>query len=234
MTFDYRLVLFGLLSYLAGGIPSGYLIARRLRGIDIREHGSGNPGAANVYRIVGPAAGWSTMAFDALKGWLPVVLAARAFPESLEGRMLCGALAIVGHVWTPFLGLRGGKGVATSAGVFFALMPVPALCAFAGFVLATALSGHISVGSMTAAALMPAGAVLFREPGPLTAMAALAAALVLVRHIPNLRRLLGRQEPPFPSARATQERANGQRREGREGSPDLFHRHHSERVHHLP
>lgn len=200
MEIDYRLVLFGFLSYLAGGIPSGYLIAKQVKGIDIRKHGSGNPGAANVYRQVGPAAGWATMVFDAMKGWLPVVLAQHLFPGSLAASMVCGALAIFGHLWTPFLGFKGGKGVATSAGVFAALIPLPTLLVFVGFVVATAASGHISAGSMTGALLMPIGCVLFKEDLPRTLMAAGVSALILYKHLPNLKRLLGGAEPAVHEA----------------------------------
>src|SRR5688572_24701312 len=108
---DPLAIALALASYIAGGVPSGYLIARRLRGIDIREHGSGNPGAANVYRVVGRGAGLACFLLDALKGFLPVLLARRLYPDHILVQVLCGAMAIVGHVWTVFLRLRGGKGV---------------------------------------------------------------------------------------------------------------------------
>ena len=194
MVIDYRLILLGFLSYLAGGIPSGYLIARKLKGIDIREYGSGNPGAANVYRVVGFGAGWATMVFDALKGYLPVLLAGRVYPDSLWPAIACGGLAIVGHVWTPFLGLRGGKGVATSSGVFLALMPAPMLCAIAVFVAAVALTKHISAGSIGGAVTLPVAAFVVGEPTALSVMSVAVAALILVRHTSNLKRLLGGKE----------------------------------------
>lgn len=180
-------------SYFSGAVPSGYLIAKRLRGIDIREHGSGNPGAANVYRVVGAAAGTATLAADSLKGFLPVFAARRlAAPGDPLFMALCGALAIVGHIWTVFLGFRGGKGVATAAGVFAALLPVPMVPAVLVFIAGTALSGHISVGSMLAALALPAAALLYGSPAPLSALALAACVLILIRHIPNLKRLLGR------------------------------------------
>src|SRR3974390_3170536 len=95
-------VLFAGLSYLAGGIPTGYLIARRLKGIDIREHGSGNPGAANVYRVVGRWDGWGTLAIDALKGFVPVLIARYFYPDDPGVQVACGGAAIVGHIWTVF------------------------------------------------------------------------------------------------------------------------------------
>ena len=191
---DFSILGVCLLSYLAGGIPTGYLIARRLKGIDIREHGSGNPGAANVYRVVGHGAGAATLLVDALKGFFPVLLARYLFPSTYWVQILCGASAIIGHDWTIFLGFRGGKGVATSAGVFLALLPKPILGALAVFAVGVALTGHISVGSMGAALLFPFFSLLFKEPLPLTLMAAAASCLILIKHIPNFRRIvLGRE-----------------------------------------
>ena len=186
-----------ILSYLSGGIPSGYLIARRAKGIDIREHGSGNPGAANVYRVVGLRAGWLTLALDALKGYVPVMIARSLFPASPGLVAACGGLAIIGHIWTVFLGFRGGKGVATSCGVFAALLPVPTLLAFMVFVAVVAWSGHISAGSMTGAALLPAFSAALGEPRLFTALAAASGALILYKHIPNMRRLWLEREPAF-------------------------------------
>lgn len=194
---DYRLILFALFSYVAGGVPSGYIIARALKGIDIREHGSGNPGAANVYRTVGPAAGWATMFFDSMKGCLPVLLVMHFFPDQLWVQMGCGGLAIAGHIWTVFLRFKGGKGVATSAGVFAALLPLPMLCSFVAFALAAGLSKHISVGSMCGAALLPVTSFMFGEPLPLTAMTLAVSLLILYKHIPNMQRLLAGRELHF-------------------------------------
>lgn len=118
-------------SYFLGGIPTGYLIGR-LKSIDIRQHGSGNPGTANVYRTMGALPGIITFAVDFLKGFVPSFIAIHYF--YCEGAawnslghwwipVAAGGLAIAGHIWTPFLSFKGGKGVATSAGVFMALLP---------------------------------------------------------------------------------------------------------------
>ena len=219
MLIDNRLILLGFLSYLAGGIPSGYMIARRVKGIDIREHGSGNPGAANVYRIVGVGAGWATMIFDALKGYIPVLLAQHLYPGELWAAIACGALAIIGHVWTPFLGLRGGKGVATSSGVFLALMPVPMLFSLAAFVLAVAATKHISAGSMLGALTLPVAAFAVSEPRPLALMSVAVAALILARHTSNLRRLLGGAEATFGAADGKQPHPPEERRQPRSSTP---------------
>ena len=216
---DSHAVLLCAASYLSGGIPSGYLIARWAKGIDIREHGSGNPGAANVYRVVGRWAGWGTLTIDALKGFLPVMAAKQAYADRPEVLVACGAAAIVGHIWTVFLRFRGGKGVATSCGVFAALLPLPTLFSFLVFIAAVAATGHISVGSMLAALVVPILSVALRQPAPYSAMSAVVAALILVKHIPNIRRLLDRRElafqdgtgkPPMPKA-AEPEDANKRR-----------------------
>lgn len=190
---DYRAAGLILSSYLAGGIPAGYLIVRRLKGFDIRERGSGNPGTANVYRMAGPLAGALTLTVDALKGYLPVLLAQRCYPGSLVP-MLCGSAAVIGHDWTVFLSFRGGKGVATSGGVFAALMPKAVACAAAVFAAGFAASGHISVGSMAAAAALPLISFCFGEPLSLTFLAIASALLIFYKHIPNIERLMARKE----------------------------------------
>ncbi len=177
------------LSYLLGAVPTGYLVVRRLRGIDIRRHGSGNPGTANVYRVAGPWPGALTLLVDAGKGCLPVLLAERWFPGRPLLALAAGAAAIFGHDWTVFLGFKGGKGVATSAGVFAALMPRAAGCAALAFVAGFAITGHISVGSMSAALALPLGGVIFGYPAFLNGAAAAAAALIVFKHLPNIKRL---------------------------------------------
>ena len=142
-----------LVSYFLGAIPTGYLIAKKVMGIDIREHGSGNPGAANVYRTVGKWAGVSTFLVDALKGFIPVSAAlylCADYPHKYWVAIACGTIAILGHMWTIYLKFRGGKGVATSAGVFAALLPIPTAIAFGVFVICVALWGRISIGSICA------------------------------------------------------------------------------------
>lgn len=191
---DWPIAGLAALSYLAGGIPTGYLVVKRLRGIDIREHGSGNPGTANVYRVAGAFPGAVTLTVDALKGYLPVLIAQRLYPERFWIPILCGALAIIGHDWTVFLGFRGGKGVATSAGVFLAMMPLPMACTIAVFIAGVWATGHISIGSMAGAAALPIFSAVFKEPLQLTLLTAVSGALILYKHIPNIRRLREKKE----------------------------------------
>lgn len=188
---DAAIILFG---YLAGGIPTGYLVVKRLKGYDIRTKGSGNPGTANVYRNAGALAGSITLVIDALKGFAPVFLSISLQPRRPELAIAAGAAAIIGHNWTPLLGFKGGKGVATSAGVFLALLPWPMAATMVVFALAVKLSGHISVGSMSAAAALPVAAIAFGSKEAYCIAAACAGVLIIYKHIPNLKRLKENRE----------------------------------------
>ncbi|ACC98663.1 Conserved hypothetical integral membrane protein DUF205 [Elusimicrobium minutum Pei191] len=192
------MIVLAIISYLLGGIPTGYLIARKTMGIDIREHGSGNPGAANVYRTVGAKAGWATFIIDAFKGFVCVRLALFFFPNNYILAIACGTIAIAGHMWTPYLKFRGGKGVATAAGVFAAMMPIPIIVAFVVFAAAVWYSGHISVGSIFAAAVLPIAAwTVGGQPKEVNIMATIIALVVIYKHIPNMKRLLAKKELNF-------------------------------------
>jgi glycerol-3-phosphate acyltransferase PlsY len=188
---NFRVGALFVFSYLAGGIPTGYLVVKRLYGYDIRTVGSGNPGTANVYRNAGVLPGLITLTVDALKGFAPVFLGLKLYPDSRALSIALGAAAIVGHNWTPFLRFKGGKGVATSAGVFSALIPVPMLMTAAAFLLAVKISGHISVGSMAGAVALPVAAALYGAPHAFTYAAAAAGAMILLKHVSNVKRLLG-------------------------------------------
>lgn len=188
---DAALMLFG---YFAGGIPTGYLVVKRLKGYDIRTKGSGNPGTANVYRNAGAMAGAITLIVDALKGYAPVYLSLVLQPRRPELAIACGAAAIIGHNWTPLLGFKGGKGVATSAGVFLALMPWPMAATMAAFAIAVKVSGHISVGSITAACALPIAAIAFGQQTAYCIAAGVAGALIVYKHIPNIKRLIENKE----------------------------------------
>ncbi|HNW44815.1 MAG TPA: glycerol-3-phosphate 1-O-acyltransferase PlsY [Elusimicrobiales bacterium] len=195
-------------SYVLGAIPSGYIVGR-LKGIDIRQHGSGNPGTANVYRTLGPLPGMITFTFDFLKGFAPTLIAARYFfdpanyADFSKGHwwipVTAGALAIAGHIWTIFLNFHGGKGVATAAGVFMALLPGPTAGAFGVFAVAVALTKHISVGSMSAAVALPILCFIFARDyqKPFTLLALAVCTLIFYTHIANIRRILKGKELSF-------------------------------------
>ena len=190
-----------LISYFLGAVPTGYLIAKKTMGIDIREHGSGNPGAANVYRTVGKWAGVSTFLVDALKGFIPVCAALKlcaGHPYRYWVAIACGTIAILGHMWTIYLKFRGGKGVATSAGVFAALLPVPTAIAFASFVVCVALWGRISIGSIVACIVLPICSFFIgKHPLAVNLMVTAIGALVIYKHVPNIKRLLQQKELKF-------------------------------------
>lgn len=185
------------LSYFLGAIPSGYLITKRIKGFDIRNYGSGNPGAANVYRIVGKKAGWTTFTCDALKGAIAVLLAKFFASEVPWLPVACGFIAICAHMWTVFLKFRGGKGVATSAGVFGALLPIPTVIAFLSFVLVVWRTGRISPGSIVACIVLPIAAWISGASLFYIIFCAIVAAIVIYKHIPNIKRMLANKELNF-------------------------------------
>ena len=186
-----------ILSYFLGAIPSGYLITKKIKGFDIRNYGSGNPGAANVYRIVGKKAGWATFTCDALKGAVAVILAKILAPEVAWLPIACGFIAICAHMWTVFLKFRGGKGVATSAGVFGALLPIPTLIAFLSFIIVVWRTGRISPGSILACIVLPLAAWLTGASLPYIIFCIIVAAIVIYKHIPNIKRMLEHKELNF-------------------------------------
>ncbi len=186
-----------IVSYFLGAIPSGYLITKKIKGFDIRDYGSGNPGAANVYRIVGRKAGWATFICDALKGAVAVMLAKFIAPDVAWLPIACGFMAICAHMWTVFLKFRGGKGVATSAGVFGALLPIPTGIAFLSFILVVWRTGRISPGSILACIVLPIAAWLTGASLPYIIFCAIVAAIVIYKHIPNIKRMLANKELNF-------------------------------------
>jgi glycerol-3-phosphate acyltransferase PlsY len=200
-----RLALAFIGSYLLGSIPAAY-IAGRARGIDLRKHGSGNLGATNVIRVLGARMGLLVFAFDMLKGAVPVMFFPRWVPvevmpmhDPLVFGILCGVFAIAGHTRPVFLGLgKGGKGVATAAGVFLALAPVQATLALLVFIVVLWSSGYVSLGSLTSATLLPV--LLGLTVGvrsPLFVISALIAVFVFWTHRANIQRLRTGQEHQF-------------------------------------
>ena len=181
-----------LASYLLGAIPFGLLVARAAAGKDVRAVGSGNIGATNVARAAGRGAAIVTLALDAAKGFIPAVLADSAgFPAWTPAA--CGVAAVVGHCFPVWLRLRGGKGVATGLGVALALAPWAALCGAAVWLVLYGLLRISSVGSLAGVAAALLFAALTSSRWSIAAMGAIAAIVVL-RHRANLRRLLRHEE----------------------------------------
>jgi glycerol-3-phosphate acyltransferase PlsY len=181
------------LGFLTGSIPFGVLLARR-RGVDIRATGSGNIGATNVARVIGVRLGVIVLVLDAIKGALPVALAQR-LDLGDPAIAVTGLAAVCGHCFSPWLRLRGGKGVATALGVFVVVAPIAAGIAVAVFAVVAAATRIPAVGSLVAT-LVLAGVCATRSSPPIALLAAACAALIFVRHRSNLVRLLGRDDRP--------------------------------------
>ena len=183
-------------AYLLGSIPFAWLIGRLFYGLDIREHGSGNVGATNVYRVIGWQPGMVCLLLDAFKGALPV-LAAEYFQQRHEV-VVCWALAaILGHSRSIFLKFGGGKSVATAAGAIFAMSKWVGLCTVGTWGLLFALTRIVSVGSLAGAISLPIWMVVWSQPKSYLAFSVLAALFVIFRHRSNLSRLLAGQEGRF-------------------------------------
>ena len=190
------------LSYVLGSIPAGLWLGLALRGVDIREHGSGNIGATNTFRALGAKIGGTAFLFDVTKGLAPV-LAARYGPGSAYLPMLCGLAAILGHSFSVFLRFRGGKGVATSTGAFLGLAPCATLVAGLVFGLVFWRSRFVSAASISAAAALALAVFLVPLiPGvtiaaPVQYVAVAVAALVIWKHRSNIRSLRKGDEHRF-------------------------------------
>ena len=183
-------------SYLLGSIPFGLLIAKRLRGIDIRLEGSGNIGATNVYRVVGPAAGLAVFTLDLLKGAVPCWVMLMVNPDKTWA-MVAGLAAIIGHSLSVFLKFKGGKSVATGFGILIGIAPEVGGIAIGIFVVVVALTRKVSLGSIIGAASVPVFLVLFHYPPPVIGLISLAVLLIIFRHLGNIKRLLNGTEPSF-------------------------------------
>ena len=197
-----------LVAYLIGSIPFGYLIVRHKVGADIRESGSGGTGATNVSRRAGKAAGVFTLVLDALKGVLAIIVAQIIIGESgssIDWLTAAAAIAVIaGHIFPVWLRFRGGKGVATGAGVFLMLAPIALFCAAIILVVVVWITKYVSLGSMVAAAIIPLFVwmdMVFIKPitdlWPLLTAAVAGAMLIIFAHRGNIRRLAEGTEPKF-------------------------------------
>ncbi|HSJ07657.1 MAG TPA: glycerol-3-phosphate 1-O-acyltransferase PlsY [Longimicrobiales bacterium] len=184
-----------LAAYLLGGFPTSYVAGRVLRGIDLRHHGSGNLGATNAFRVLGGRAAVPIFVVDILKGFLPTYF----FPafdgsSAWAWALAYGAAAILGHVFSAYVGFRGGKGVATGAGVFLALAPVAVLIGLAVWLTLVFATGYVSVASIAAAALLPPLAALTGAPREVVALGMVLAVFINLAHRANIGRLLRGEE----------------------------------------
>ena len=202
-----------LIGFLLGGIPSGLLVGRA-RGVDLRTAGSKNVGATNAFRVLGAPWGALVFVMDAAKGFaaslIPRIATGTSLgtvpPDLLVPTLAAGIAAILGHVFSPWLGFKGVRGVATSLGVFLGILPKPTLLAFGLWIVLVAISRRVSVGSIGAAIAYPflVAWATAGDPqrGVLIVVSAVIALLILIRHLPNIRRLLQGTEPPILGARS--------------------------------
>ncbi len=192
------LVLLVLAAYLLGATPTSYIAGKIGRGIDLREHGSRNLGATNVYRVLGWKYAIPVALIDAAKGALSVGVLGSLSGGPAWVPVVLGLAAVLGHVYSPYVGFRGGKGVATAGGVFLALAPLAVAISLPIWVGMLWAFGYVSVASLTVAVLFPLWVRLTRPAAPYTFWASLALALLIVySHRANIRRLLDGTENRF-------------------------------------
>lgn len=200
----WALVISVLAGYVFGSVPSSYIAGRLLRNIDIRDFGSGNTGATNVFRTLGPGPGAAVLLADIAKGWLPVFLIVPAVFSGFGaggygswGKLAAGVAAVCGHSWPVFLGFRGGKGVAVSVGALLGISPAPLSLSAAVWVLVFISSGYVSLGSIAGAVSLPVFMRLSGEPPEVFWFGVLVAVLITARHRSNIFRLARGKENRF-------------------------------------
>ena len=192
-------------SYLLGSIPTAYIFGKVTKGIDIREHGSGNVGATNVFRVLGKIPGIIVLVCDILKGFLAVAVAGDLFGcEAVYERIILAITVVAGHNWTVFLQFKGGKGIAASLGVLIALtvkIPsvLPVLCVVLGvWIISFLVSRIVSLSSIIASVFLPTTMAVTHQPFSLVCLGVLFCLFIVFRHRPNIKRLLAGQEPRVP------------------------------------
>lgn len=185
-------------AYLTGSIPTSFLAGKIIRGIDLRNHGSGNLGATNAFRVLGWKTGLAVLFVDIMKGVIPVVFFPLiVFKSGFTGinvqnmALIMGLFAIIGHIFTIFMHFRGGKGVATSIGVFAALAPFAFLIVLPVCVGLIALTRYVSAGSLAGAILLPLSVILiYSDRIPLIMFSVMIGIIIVIRHRANIQRLL--------------------------------------------
>jgi glycerol-3-phosphate acyltransferase PlsY len=193
------------IGYVAGAIPFSYVAGRMFGGIDLREHGSGNLGASNTFRLLGPKIASVVLVGDIAKGFLPVyfapALASTDRSDALWAMLVAGFFAVLGHMFSCFVGFRGGKGIATTAGAFLALDPWALLATFAVWASVMAQTRIVSVASMAAAVALPFVVYLFGRLGigtggrSVLVLAIAVTVIVIAKHRSNIQRLMAGTEP---------------------------------------
>jgi len=182
-----------LFCYLIGSIPFGYLICKIFKNIDIRNFGSGNIGATNVYRVCGLKLGLPVLILDILKGFIPVYIG-KILKFSNPLILIGGILSILGHSFSIFLKGKGGKGVSTSFGVVIGLFPLPAFFSFVLWLIVVFLTKYVSLASISGALLLPFSVYFFTRDIFLSSIGILIFLFILYTHRENIKRLLNRKE----------------------------------------
>ena len=185
-----------ILSYFFGAIPSGVWIGKIFKNIDVRDYGSKNSGATNSYRVLGAKLGIAVLVIDVLKGSIPLYIASK-FNLAYNDLVILGLVAILAHTFSCFISFKGGKGVATSLGVFLFLAPVITLILLVIFILVVYFTKYISLGSITAAFLLPIFTFFTHRDTYLFTLSVVIAIFVIYRHKTNISRLLSGTENKF-------------------------------------
>jgi glycerol-3-phosphate acyltransferase PlsY len=199
------------LGYLVGSIPFGLVVGKLFYGVDVRQHGSGNVGTTNVFRVLGKKAGVVVLVCDMLKGYVPAAIAAALFDPWFA--VFVAAAPVVGHVYSIFLKGRGGKGIATGAAVVLALVPLVFVIILVVWILLLLTTRYVSVASLAASFLVPVLTIAFDEPLPYKIAGVLVAIIVGWAHRGNIQRLLAGEENraklPWTGGRATPDGQGG-------------------------
>ena len=196
-----KVLIFVIISYLLGSLPNGLYVAN-LKGIDIRNEGSKNTGATNVFRVMGAKFGILVLILDALKGFIPLFIAEK-FGVAGNSLVLIGITAVIGHTFSPFLNFKGGKGVATSLGIFLYLAPIPMLITLLMFFVVVGITKYVSLGSVLASVMLPL-LILFipvneklGNKAIVFIISALLGTYIIYKHRANIQRLKNGTENKF-------------------------------------
>lgn len=197
----FKIILLIALAYFLGSLPNGLYVAK-FKGVDIRNQGSKNTGATNVFRVMGAKFGIFVLILDALKGFLPLIIAEKL---GVEGNVLVliGVIAVIGHTFSPFLNFKGGKGVATSLGIFLYLAPIPMLITLVMFIVVVGISKYVSLGSILASLMLPILILITPVNEKLGnkvvvfIISAILGAYIIYKHKTNIERLKNGTENKF-------------------------------------
>ncbi|MGR3317365.1 MAG: glycerol-3-phosphate 1-O-acyltransferase PlsY [Candidatus Anammoxibacter sp.] len=192
-------IIFPIIAYLIGSVPFGYILVKTVKGIDIREHGSENVGATNVWRVAGRPFGIGAFVFDMLKGFVPVLVVYKMTPGKNSLAIICGIAVILGHIFPLFLRFKGGKAAATGCGVFLVLAPLALLIAMAVWALTVYISKFVSLGTILASITLAVATVLvgqspFGEGLYLTIFTIVMSVAIIVLHRSNIKRIINGTE----------------------------------------